>query len=112
MKGIKIDNVFNMLEECWNVSKGNTYRDFIKSIANVDCILLQIWLEKYVTKLWNVNEHVVSRWKINNNVINSWNFDIDIKDSIHVPKFMRGGTYLSSTDKDIFDVDDFSRLKS
>lgn len=65
-----------MLAESWDETE--TYRDFFKAVANVDCILLQVWLEIYINDLLGkVNLSTSCRWRIKRKSINEWQGLVD-----------------------------------
>jgi hypothetical protein len=69
MKKIKTEDMQIMLRECWETAK--TYREFIFNISNSDCILLQLWLHGYITRMIK-GFHQEEPWKITAKTIRSW----------------------------------------
>ena len=104
MKGIKINEVYEMLESFWDST--TTYRGFIQSIAEVDCILLQLWLERYIIKLWSDTEFL--HWKIQRDVLDEWDLDVGVKETSKVPRFMDGG---ADSSEDLFDMKTLQALQ-
>lgn len=92
-----------MLKTKWEQS--STYREFFTNVANVDCILLQLWLKQYVYGLWkNYNPH--SYWMILKSDIYSWN---NVETTIG-KKHLKLEPVQSGGD-DAFSMDDFLKLK-
>lgn len=101
MQYIKHDYLKHMLQECWE--NATTYRDFIKAVSSLDCILLQTWLHPYIMRLikrYNCEEP----WTITAKIIRSWNLTPCItKKRLLQKKQERNGT----SDTDLFTMTDF-----
>lgn len=51
---MKTDDLKDTFEEIWNES--STYQDFFRGLAEIDCILFQIWVHQmYVNMGWNMD---------------------------------------------------------
>lgn len=88
MQKIEHKHFYDMLHICWQ--EGKTYRDFIRNIADRDCILLQVWLKHYISKLWK-NVDTPLAWKIKKTSIDSWDIDMSIKSTNKRPSFLQLG---------------------
>lgn len=103
-KAMKLEQVYDGLKTCWD--EANTYKEFFCSVAEIDCILLQVWLEHYIQGVWNVPHHATLYWKIRRSVIDAFP-NVTIKTTTKVPKYMSGGY----VDKDIYTLDDFLKRR-
>jgi hypothetical protein len=103
MKGIKNDDLYDMLETCWNEAKN--YRNFIQEIASGDCILLQLWLDEYVKSFFSLPLTSLLYWKIQRKTIDEYDVNVEIRESKTIPKYMATGG--DGGGGKLFDMNDF-----